>query len=350
MVKKAKTQARRWFPVRIRLSVVASAVLVLGGLLAVIHAARVPAPNPPARLHMTLPSPPRPAPKRLSERSPPPAVAPTPAPAPTASPPASPPASGTPPPQGAEVPAWQKFAAAVPPNIDGRKLIAIVIDDMGLDRKRSARAVALPGPLTLSWLPYATDVGRQAAAARAAGHEILLHAPMQPQGHEDPGPDALLVSLSTDEIRRRVQADLDLLPEAVGLNNHMGSRFTRDPRAMTPVIEELKRRGLLFLDSRTTGGSVGADEARDAAVPYAVRDVFLDDVMTVDAVRAQLAKVETIARRRGFAVAIGHPHDATLDALEPWLKSLPARGFVEVPISAIIKYRMEHPAATAARG
>lgn len=248
------------------------------------------------------------------------------------------------------MPAWRKFAAAVPPNVEGRKLIAIVIDDMGLDRKRSLRAVALPAPLTLSWLPYAPDVTQQAAAAHAAGHEILLHTPMQPQGHQNPGPNALLVDLSTDEIRRRVDADLDLLPEAVGLNNHMGSLFTRDARAMAPVIDELKRRGLLFLDSRTTGGSVGASEARDAAVPYAVRDVFLDDVMTVDAVRAQLARVEEIARRRGYAVAIGHPHDATLEALEPWLRSLPARGFVQVPLSAVVQYRIDHPATAAARG
>jgi polysaccharide deacetylase 2 family uncharacterized protein YibQ len=345
--KKAKPQARRWFPVRIRLSVVASAVLVLGGLLAVIHAAKVPEPQPSARMRMALPPPARPASSaRLAERAPSRPAA-TPAPASSAPPAAAPP---PPPPRSEGLPAWRKFAAAVPPNVEGRKLIAIVIDDMGVDRKRSLRAAALPAPLTLSWLPYAPDVGQQAAAARAAGHEILLHAPMQPQGHQNPGPNALLVDLSTDEIRRRVDADLDLLPEAVGLNNHMGSRFTRDARAMAPVIDELKRRGLLFLDSRTTGGSVGASEARDAAVPYAVRDVFLDDVMTVDAVRAQLAKVEEIARRRGYAVAIGHPHDATLDALEPWLRSLPARGFVQVPISAIVQYRIDHPATTAARG
>jgi len=240
------------------------------------------------------------------------------------------------------LPAWRRFAAATPP-VEDRKLIAIVIDDMGVDRKRSQRAAALPAPLTLSWLPYAQEVGQQAAAARAAGHEILLHAPMQPEGHQDPGPNALLTSLSADEIRRRLDADLDRLPEAVGLNNHEGSLFTRDARAMAPVIDELKRRGLLFLDSRTTGASIAADAARTASVPYAVRDVFLDNVQTVEAVRAQLVEVEAIARRRGFAVAIGHPHDATVEALEPWLRSLAAHGFVQVPISAIVQYRIDHP-------
>jgi hypothetical protein len=338
--KKAKTSTRRWFPVRIRLSVVAAAVLVFGGLFAVIHASRVPEPRPSDHLRVTLPPPPRPAPARLTEPAKPPAP-PAAAPAPT--PPAAAPAQVAPPPSSSELPAWRRFAAVTPRPIEDRKLIAIVIDDMGVDRKRSERAAALPAPLTLSWLPYATDVGRQAAAARAAGHEILLHAPMQPQGHENPGPHALLTSLSADEIRRRLDADLDLLPEAVGLNNHEGSLFTRDARAMAPVIDELKHRGLLFLDSRTTGASIAADAARAASVPYAVRDVFLDNVMTVDAVRAQLAEVEAIARRRGFAVAIGHPHDATLEALEPWLRSLASRGFVQVPISAIVQYRIEHP-------
>ena len=362
MAKTAKKKAAptaRWFHRirrRIRPSTVVAAILVLGGLLAVLHASRVPEPNPP-HLRVTLPPPARPAPRRPVEPAPaarpePPAVAPAPVPAPRATPapvPAPAPTNAIPPSQGSAEPAWRKFAAAQPANIGGRKMIAIVIDDMGVDRKRSARAAALPPPLTLSWLPYAHDVEQQAAAARAAGHEILLHAPMQPQGHEDPGPNALLTDLSSDEIRRRLDADLALLPQAVGLNNHMGSLFTRDARAMAPVIDDLKRRGLLFLDSRTTGGSVGVALARNAAVPYAVRDVFLDNQMTVAAVRAQLAEVEAIARRRGYAVAIGHPHDATLDALDPWLHSLAARGFVQVPISTIVQYRIDHPAVTAAR-
>ena len=345
--KKAKTRLRRWFPGRIRLSAVAGALLVFGALFAVIHASRVPEPRSSDHLRVALPPPPRPA--RLAEpaKSPPTSAPVQPAPAqPVAPSPVQP--QSVPPGSSSELPAWRRFAAATPQAVEDRKLIAIVIDDMGVDRKRSQRAAALPAPLTLSWLPYAQDVGQQAAAARAAGHEILLHAPMQPQGHEDPGPGALLTSLSSDEIRRRLDADLDRLPEAVGLNNHEGSLFTRDARAMAPVIDELKRRGLLFLDSRTTGASIAADAARAAAVPYAVRDVFLDNVQTVEAVRAQLAEVEAIARRRGFAVAIGHPHDATIEALEPWLRGLPSRGFVQVPISAIVQHRIDHPSTASA--
>jgi uncharacterized protein len=257
-------------------------------------------------------------------------------------------AAAVPPPRTGEPP-WKRFAVAIAPG-DARPMIAIVIDDLGIDRKHSARAVALPGPLTLSWLPYGQDIGRQAAAARAAGHEILLHMPMQPLGHENPGPNALTVDLPADEVRRRLSADLALLPEAVGLNNHMGSRFTRDAQAMAPVIDEVKRRGLLFLDSRTSTASIAAEVAREAGVPYAENNVFLDNEPTVEAVRARLAEAESIARRRGIAIAIGHPHEATLEALDAWLRSLGERGFRLIPISAAVQYRLDHPPQAAARG
>jgi hypothetical protein len=316
------------------LAIGAVVVLVAGGLAAVLlqpGADRPPAAPPSVRVAL----PPQPTP-------PPPLPA---APVPPAIPsalssvaPSAPPAA----PQPIERPAWQKFAIPAPA-FNGRPLIAVVIDDLGLDRRRSARAVALPGPLTLAWLPYANDVSRQAAAGRAAGHETLLHAPMQPQGSENPGPHALTLDLAPHEVRRRVAGYLALLPDAVGLNNHMGSQFTRDRRAMAPVIAEIKERGLLFLDSRTSGSSVAADAARENGVPYAVRDVFLDNELGADYVAARLAELEAAARRQRVAVGIGHPHDVTLDALERWLKDLPARGFVLAPISAIARFRIEHP-------
>jgi polysaccharide deacetylase 2 family uncharacterized protein YibQ len=342
--KKKQPTGRRGGTVRLILVGVAGVAIAAGAALMI----RMPGKHQPAKLaaerpaaRIALPLPPPPAPPMAEPAAPPPAHA--------SPPPAS--LAAVTPPRAVEVPPWRKFAVAVAPAAgDARPQIAIVIDDMGVDRKRSARAAALPGPLTLSWLPYSQDVGRQAAAARAAGHEILLHMPMQPLGHENPGPNALTVDLPPDEVRRRLGADLALLPEAVGLNNHMGSRFTRDPQAMAPVIDEVKRRGLLFLDSRTSAASIGADVAREAGVPYTERDVFLDNEMTVEAVRARLAETELIARRRGIAIAIGHPHEATLEALDPWLRTLAERGFRLIPISAAVQYRLEHPPQPAARG
>jgi hypothetical protein len=311
--------------------------LVAAAAVAVILAPRTPAPAPvPVRLALPLPPPPKPtsAPTIL----PPTTANPVPALVPTAPPTASPTIVPAPVPSPTTIPAWQRYAAVAPP-ADGRPVLAIVIDDLGLDRKRSARTVALRGPLTLAWLPYAAEVTRQAALARAAGHELLLHAPMQPQGRENPGPNALTLDLAPDEIRRRVAGYLALLPEAVGLNNHMGSQFTRDAGAMAPVIAELKSRGLLFLDSRTAMDSVAASVARAADLPHATRDVFLDNEQSADYVSARLAELEAVARRRGSAIGIGHPHEATLNALEPWLATLSARGLVLAPLTAIVRRR-----------
>ncbi|MBI3451758.1 MAG: divergent polysaccharide deacetylase family protein [Rhodospirillales bacterium] len=243
-------------------------------------------------------------------------------------------------------PLWD-INAVPPPAANGRPMIAVVIDDMGIDRKRSARTAALPGPLTLAYLPYGHDIREQTQAARAAGHELLLHVPMQPGGAEDPGPNALTVGLSPAEIRRRIAAGFAAVPNAVGLNNHMGSKFTADPGAMAPVIAEIKARSLLFLDSRTTPKTVAAEFAAQAGVPTVSRDVFLDNEREAPAVRARLAELEAIARKRGYAIAIGHPHDATLAELEPWLRGLGSRGFALVPVSAIIRYRL---AVAEARG
>ncbi len=245
-----------------------------------------------------------------------------------------PPIAPVQPPPG--TPAWKRNAVPSHPPTD-KPAIAIVIDDMGVDRKRSTRAASLPAPLTLAWLPYAHDLSAQARAARASGHELLLHLPMEPSGHADPGPDALLVSLGKAEILRRAKAALDSYDGFVGVNNHMGSRFTSDYASMALVLPEIAKRGLLWLDSRTTAKSAGISIAQELRMPYAGRDIFLDNEMTVPAVRAQLAKTEQVARHQGFAIAIGHPHDATIEALASWLPEVQKRGFVLVPVSAVVR-------------
>lgn len=236
-------------------------------------------------------------------------------------------------------PLWQKNALPFVPRSAG-PMIAIVIDDMGLDRKRSARVVGLPAPLTLAWLPYANDLPRQTGKARAAGHELMVHIPMEPLSNEiDPGPDAMKVGIGNAELLRRLDHGLKQFDGYIGVNNHMGSRFTGDAAGMRVILAELQRRGLMFLDSRTTSHSVASGIARGMHLPSLGRDVFLDDDMSPAAVRASLAKVESVARRQGYAIAIGHPHDATVDALVEWLPAVAARGFALVPVSTILKNR-----------
>jgi hypothetical protein len=164
----------------------------------------------------------------------------------------------------------------------------------------------------------------------------MVHMPMEPEGTESPGPGALVSTLSDAEFHDRLVRNLDAFQGSVGLNNHMGSLLTRDSRRMALVMAELRRRDLLFVDSRTTPKSVGPVEALRHGVPFAARDVFLDNEPVLGKVLEQLERVELLARRKGMAIGIGHPNDATLQALRRWLPTLPQRGFRLVPVSSIV--------------
>jgi polysaccharide deacetylase 2 family uncharacterized protein YibQ len=235
---------------------------------------------------------------------------------------------------------WRRFAVAVDPP-DGRPMIAIVIDDAGVDRAHTQQAIRLKAPITISFLPYAPDLKEQSEAAHAAGHELLAHVPMEPFGaYADPGPNVLLVSLSRTELLHRLQRDLDGFTGYVGVNNHMGSRFTSNAEGMGTVAAELRRRGLLFLDSRTTAQTVAFQVAVEHGVPAVSRDVFLDNEDKSEEVRRRLAEVEQIARRQGHAIAIGHPRAVTLGELAPWLAGIEGKGFRLVPVSAVVMSRI----------
>lgn len=237
-----------------------------------------------------------------------------------------------------ELPPWQRFAVASP-SLKGRIPIALVIDDVGVDQMRSRRAIEeLPAMVTLSLLPYGHDIDRQAETARARGHEIIVHVSMEADSRSiDPGPNALYTDLQPDEIERRFDWALSRFTGYVGFNNHMGSRFTSYEPGMRLLLAEAKKRGLMFLDSKTAPENVGIDLATEFGVPFASRQVFLDNDMSVAAVKQQLVELEKIARREYGAIAIGHPHDGTLAALEQWIPTLSAKGFVLVPLTAMAK-------------
>jgi hypothetical protein len=231
-------------------------------------------------------------------------------------------------------PTWLRNAVA--PVVDDRPAIAVVIDDLGLNRRGTAALNRLRAPLTLAFLPYATDLDEQTRAARAAGHELLVHVPMEPRSQDWPGPNALTSQLGPAELVSRLRGHLRSFRGFVGVNNHMGSLLTTDPERMAILMAELRQRDLLFLDSRTTPGSVAAREAERSHVPFAERDVFIDNDLELKSVLRALAHAENIARHRGYAVAIGHPHDVTIDALKRWLPTLAARRIALVPISTVV--------------
>jgi uncharacterized protein len=245
------------------------------------------------------------------------------------------------PPPVAAQPAWLRYAVPAPP-IGNRPLVAIVLDDLGLDQARTAEAIRLRGPLTMSFMTYASDLAEQTMAARRAGHELFLHVPMEAvNGHADPGPHALFTTLTHEQILERLRWGMGRFDGFVGINNHMGSKFTADAQSMAPVMEELGARGLAFLDSRTSPASAGIRLALAYGVPHAARDVFLDDDQTLLAIAKQLAMVEQTARHHGSAIAIGHPHDPTIAALKAWLPLLESKGLALVPVSTVIRHRMQ---------
>jgi len=217
--------------------------------------------------------------------------------------------------------------------------IAIVVDDMGNDAVNDRRAIALPGAVALSFLPYPDETAKLAEEGARAGHEILVHVPMQAEDDEDPGPMALRIDQAPLEIVRRLEWALGRVPGFVGINNHMGSRFTEDRAALVPVVEALSERRVFFFDSRTSASSQVVAVARAFGVPSAARDVFLDDVQKPDAVAAQLSLLEKDARENGVAIAIGHPHEVTMAVLAEWCAKL--SGYRLIPISLAIRMKTE---------
>ncbi|MEX0694995.1 MAG: divergent polysaccharide deacetylase family protein [Rhodospirillales bacterium] len=239
-----------------------------------------------------------------------------------------------------KLPPWQRFARPV--SLNGKPEIVIVMDDLGLDRSGARRTIALPGPLTLSFMSYAEDLAKQALEASKAGHELMLHVPMEPGSTAiNPGPNVLLSGMPESELLKSIDWNLQQMTGYVGINNHMGSRFTADREGMGTVVRALRQRGYLFLDSVTSSKSVAHETARDGGIPYAVRNVFLDHDDDLERIRAQLRHTEQIARRTGLAIAIGHPRDKTIEALKEWLPTLPEKGFQLVPISAVVRIGKE---------
>jgi polysaccharide deacetylase 2 family uncharacterized protein YibQ len=217
-------------------------------------------------------------------------------------------------------------------------MIAVVIDDVGIDQGRTARTIDLPAPLTLAFIPYGFNLDKHTGRARERGHELLVHIPMEPTVEAaDPGPNALLTGLQSDEIMRRFQWGLSRMEGYVGVSNHMGSKFMARADLLEPLFAEVRGRGLLFLDSRTAIDTTGAQLARRMGIPNIQRDVFLDNELTADDVSARLAQLESIARKRGYAVGIGHPHDVTIDTLADWIPKARERGFLLAPLSALVR-------------
>jgi polysaccharide deacetylase 2 family uncharacterized protein YibQ len=205
--------------------------------------------------------------------------------------------------------------------------LAIILDDLGHDRSAADSLLALPFPLTVSvlpHLPFSTDVAEE---IHRRGDEVLLHLPMESQSGEAPPEGVQLrVGMNQDDVEAILTGMLETVPHATGVNNHQGSRATADSALMDALMPALRRRGLFFIDSRTTAATVAYDSAERAGVPAASRKVFLDDASSREAILAQLDLAARDARRDGSAIAIGHPHPRTIAALAGGVPRLEAGG------------------------
>lgn len=216
--------------------------------------------------------------------------------------------------------------------------IAIIIDDLGYQRAAGLRAVALPGPIACAVLPQTPRSVELAEAAYAAGKDVLLHLPLQSMGGDDTDPGDIVLDMSRGQFARTFNRDLGSIPHVVGVNTHRGSLITRHPGHMHWLMEEIgARQGLFFVDSYTTADSVALQLAREAGIASVRRDVFLDPDNRQGTLEREFARLERLARTRGMAVGIGHPHPATLDFLERALPTLADERIELVSISEYVR-------------
>jgi hypothetical protein len=216
---------------------------------------------------------------------------------------------------------------------------AIVIDDLGENLEAARQLLALPYPLTFSVLPHLRNSVETALEARRAGHEVMLHLPMEPEAgsHVSPGEGEIRVGMTSFEIEHILQSDLASVPHAAGVNNHMGSRATADPRLMAAVMRLLAGRHLYFVDSRTTAASVALEAARQQGLPAFYRSVFLDDTESVPYTLGQLRRFRHILEDQGAALAIGHPYPTTIAALTKFLPELERDDVELAPASQLLQ-------------
>lgn len=218
--------------------------------------------------------------------------------------------------------------------------IAIIIDDMGNNLKAGRRLIQIDSPLTFAFLPFRPFTKTLATEAHAAGKENMMHAPMANTRGLQLGAGALQPGMTAAQTIATINASLDEVPFVRGMNNHMGSLLTQRAEPMGWVMQTLAQRPLYFVDSRTIASTVAADVAQAYRIPNLSRDVFLDDEQTLQNVHQAFERLLAIARKKGSAIAIGHPHDVTVRYLEWRLAKMDQEGIAVATVSAL--WRLRH--------
>jgi hypothetical protein len=216
--------------------------------------------------------------------------------------------------------------------------IAIIIDDLGGETGPAKKLVELNGPITFSILPHLTRSRQVAQMAHTAGLVVMLHLPMESKWKSvHPGPGALLTTQSVADIARIVAEDIAAVPYATGANNHMGSAFTEDAARTETVLREIKKRGLFFVDSKTTPLSTAFGSASRLKIPVAQRDVFLDNERDKAKIVEQIISLAKLAIKKGKAIGIGHPYPQTIEALAEALPAVRKMGVEIAPVTEMLE-------------
>jgi hypothetical protein len=218
--------------------------------------------------------------------------------------------------------------------------VAILIDDLGWNIAIAQSLIQMDFPLTFSILPSLPYSIRIAELAANHHREVLLHLPMEPYGYTNTQKDqeVLLTTMEREVLEKITRTYLEKVPHIIGVNNHMGSKFTENPEKMKIILQILGEKGLFFIDSRTSKNSVGYQTAKELGLKAGQRKIFLDNQPTEDYIIQQLTKLEKLAREdlNNGIIAIAHPHPSTIAALGKVLPKLKASGIEIVPVSELI--------------
>jgi polysaccharide deacetylase 2 family uncharacterized protein YibQ len=223
--------------------------------------------------------------------------------------------------------------------IGGPPRIAVLVTGLGLPEAPSPDVLkGLPAPVSVAYGAYGRSLQDSVTQIRADGHEVLLQIPLEPNNYpsEDPGPHTLLTTLPPEENLKRLQWLMSRYTGYVGVTNHMGAKFETTPESLQPVLEELKRRGLLYVDDGSVEGSTAGRVASAIGLDFSVASVQID-AESAPEIAKQLAKLESVAMEQGAAIGVMRAKPATIKQLTEWAGKLEAKGIVLVPVSAAVR-------------
>ncbi len=241
-------------------------------------------------------------------------------------------------PDGARAFALYARPRTIPQGKTDAPKIAIIVGGLGISAQTTADAIAkLPGPITFAFAPYGADLDKFAGNARAQNHEVLLQSPMEPFDYpdNDPGPQTLLTTLTAEQNIDRLQWQMSRMQGYVGIAGYMGARFTAGEQALAPILREISKRGLIYVDDGASSRSVAQQVAGVHNLPFAKADIVIDSVPTPVAIDQALTRLELVARERGTAVGFASALPGTIARLADWAKKVESRGFILVPITNV---------------